>query len=92
MDDRRHRSDPGGECADADRLHPTLDGGRPTALAATQSVTLADVPAGVHSIELSGVPPWCIAGSGGFPGANPVQVSVAGGSVSTVTFGVLCLG
>ncbi len=70
----------------------TLDGGRPTSVAATQSVTLAHVGAGRHWVKLSGMPPWCIAGSGGFPGVNPVQVSVTDGSVTTVTFGVLCLG
>jgi hypothetical protein len=70
----------------------TLDGGRTTAVAATQSVTLAHVSAGVHSLKLSGMPPWCIAGSGGFPGSNPVQVRVVAGAVATVTFGVLCLG
>jgi len=70
----------------------TLDGGRATSVAATQSVTLAHVPAGTHSVRLSGMPSWCIAGSGGFPGSNPVQVTVVADSVATVAFGVLCLG
>jgi hypothetical protein len=71
----------------------TLDGGRPTHVLATQSVTLTHVPAGRHWVKLTGAPSWCAAGAGGgFPGANPVSVSVAEGSVTTVAFGVLCLG
>jgi hypothetical protein len=70
----------------------TLDGGRTTSVAATQSVTLAHVSAGVHSLKLSGMPSWCVAGSGGFPGSNPVQIRVVAGAVATVAFGVLCLG
>jgi hypothetical protein len=69
-----------------------LDGTRATGVAATQTVTLAHVPVGLHSVKLSDVPSWCIAGSGGFPGANPVQVTVAADSATPVTFGVLCLG
>jgi len=70
----------------------TVDGGRATSVAASQTVTLEHVTAGRHSIRLTGVPAWCIAGSGGFPGANPVEVTVLSGSATTVTFGVLCLG
>jgi hypothetical protein len=71
----------------------TLDGGRPTAVLANQSVTLAHVPAGRHWVKLTGAPSWCAAGAGGgFPGANPFSVSVTDGSVTTVDFGVLCLG
>jgi hypothetical protein len=69
----------------------TLDGGRPTAVQATQSVTLDHVPAGAHSVRLTGLPSYCGVGFFG-TGSNPVQVSVTRGRVTTVSFGVMCIG
>jgi hypothetical protein len=71
----------------------TVDGTRPTSVAASGSVTLAHVLAGVHSVKLSGMPPWCGVGFGPFlPGLNPVPVPVTAGGVARVSFGVFCLG
>jgi hypothetical protein len=71
----------------------TVDGLRPTTVAANGSVTFAHISAGRHAVKLSGMPPWCGVGFGPFlPGVNPVPVSVTPGAVVGVGFGVLCLG
>ena len=68
----------------------TLDGTTSRNVGANDAVSFERLTAGWHSVGLSGAPAYCAVG-GFFPGPNPVSVKVTGGSVSTVSFGVLCL-
>ena len=68
----------------------TLEGTTSRNVGANDAVSFERLTAGWHSVGLSGAPAYCAVG-GFFPGPNPVSVKVTGGSVSTVSFGVLCL-
>jgi hypothetical protein len=69
----------------------TLDGGATQSVGPNGTVSFEHLSAGLHSVGLSGEPWYCAVG-GFFPGPNPVSVRVVTDSVSTVRFGVLCLG
>lgn len=69
----------------------TLDGGTSQTVGANDAIDFTRLSSGLHSVRLSGQPSWCAVG-GFFGGQNPVQVMVKTDSVSTVSFGVLCLG
>jgi hypothetical protein len=65
----------------------TLDGGSPLALRPIGGpVTLSDLPAGSHLIELVGIPYGC-----GVGGDNPRTVSVSAERPAHVFFGLACL-
>ena len=69
----------------------TLDGTSSQQVRPNDSVTFDHVAAGLHSIRLTGAPPYCPLGGFFGVGANPVSVRVARDSTSRVSFGVLCL-
>jgi hypothetical protein len=69
----------------------TLDGTTSRNAAADDAIDFIDLTPGVHSVGLSGGPSYCAVG-GFFPGPNLVSVWVAGDSVSTASFHVLCIG
>jgi Tol biopolymer transport system component len=74
-----------GSPADPDGYTLALDGGSSQAVGTNATLTLNDVAAGSHAVQLGG-----LAGNCTVSGSNPVTVSVvAGGSVS-VAFAVAC--
>jgi Tol biopolymer transport system component len=63
-----------------------VDGGTTAPIGANASITVADVEAGSHVIELSGVPQGCAV-----TGENPRTVSVTAGAGTIVEFAVSCV-
>jgi hypothetical protein len=73
----------GGQLLDPDGYTVTLDNGTAQSIPINGSVTFAGVPAGAHTVTLSGVAPNC-----SVP-ANPLAVNVAGVTV-TAAFQITC--
>jgi hypothetical protein len=74
-----------GDDPDPDGYTVTLDSGGGQSIADNGPFTFSDVPAGQHSIELSGVATNCAVQS-----ANPTTVTLAGGGSEPVAFNVQC--
>jgi hypothetical protein len=74
-----------GEPPDPDGYILALDGGAAAGVDGNSELTLSDVPAGEHRLELAGIAPHC-----DLSGTNPRLVTVAGGSMAHVRFEVVC--
>jgi hypothetical protein len=61
-----------------------VDGSSPRAIAATATLSIPDVPVGVHLIQLT-VPANC-----SFEGDNPRSINVTENAITTVTFTITC--
>lgn len=75
----------GGSSLDPDGYVATLDGAQDQALALEDTATFADVAAGDHAVQLSGIAANCSAA-----GANPRTVNVTAGAIASTTFSVTC--
>jgi hypothetical protein len=75
----------GGPGPDPDGYTFTVDGGTAQVIGLTAEVDLANTPAGVHSVQLSGVASNCAV-----DGTNPRSVTVAAGGTAQVRFTVTC--
>ncbi len=80
------RAPTSGPDPDPDGFTVTLDGTLSQHVATGDSITLANVDAGTHSVRLSGLEFNC-----SVSGPNPQSVDVGFGSTSTVTFDVRCV-
>jgi hypothetical protein len=74
-----------GEALDPDGFALTLDGGRARSLGPNDSLTLADLSAGAHTLRLSGLAPNCILTT-----PNPVTARLPPGGMARVAFEVEC--
>jgi len=74
-----------GDLPDADGYMLTIDGGTPLALGSNSRVTLSQVMAGDHQLELTGLAANCVTN-----GPNPRPLVLPGGSNTQVTFEVEC--
>jgi Tol biopolymer transport system component len=70
---------------DGDGYSLLFDGGPGQSIGSTETVVIADIASGSHSIQLSGVAPNCTVSSD-----NPQPVTVAGGDTTTISFAVTC--
>ncbi len=74
-----------GSDLDADGYTVTVDGNTSKSIGINGSVTFSGLPAGDHSVQLSGVAANCSASGG-----NPRTVSVPAGGTGSTTFAVSC--
>ncbi len=74
-----------GSNVDPDGYSVTVDGAQSRAIATNGSVTFSGLPAGDHSVALSGVAANCMVS-----GANPRTVTVPAGGTASTTFAVSC--
>ena len=74
-----------GSSQDADGYAFAMDGGTSQAIDVTAAVTLANIPTGTHSVQLSG-----LAGNCAVQGANPRAISVSAGTKVEVSFAITC--
>jgi Tol biopolymer transport system component len=72
---------------DPDGYTLSVDGGAAGPLVVTGTLTLSDVPAGQHMVELGDVADNCAV-----TGDNPVGVAVAAGATASAAFDVACVG
>jgi Tol biopolymer transport system component len=70
---------------DPDGYAFAVDGGTSQPIGVNASATLANVAAGPHAVQLSG-----LTGNCSLQGTNPRSVTVAGGATAEVSFGVTC--
>jgi hypothetical protein len=75
----------GGLAPDPDGYTIAVDGGAAQAIGLSDDVELSHTPAGVRSVQLSGVEPNCAVG-----GTNPRSVTVTAGGTAEVRFTVTC--
>jgi TolB protein len=74
-----------GSPADPDGYTVSLDGGSAQAIGINATLTLEDVAAGSHSVQLGG-----LAGNCSVSGSNPAPVTVVAGSTASSSFSVVC--
>lgn len=74
-----------GSDLDADGYTVVVDGTQSQAIGVNATVRFADLEAGDHGVELTGVASNCTVG-----GSNPRTVSVTAGEVASTTFSVTC--
>jgi len=74
-----------GSTLDPDGYQLTLDGGLAQALEINASLTIADLPAGAHTLRLSGLASNCTLGT-----PNPLTATVPAGGTARVAFDVGC--
>lgn len=70
---------------DPDGYSVAVDGQAPQPIGLEATLTIDQLPAGQHSVQLLDLAPNC-----SVQGANPQTVSVAGGATTTTTFTVIC--
>ena len=70
---------------DPDGYTVAIDGQAPQPIGANATLITEDLPAGQHTVELSGIADNCTVG-----GENPQPVSVVAGSTATVAFVITC--
>jgi Tol biopolymer transport system component len=75
----------GGVEQDGDGYSLLFDGGPGQSIGSTETVVIAEVTSGSHSIQLSGVAPNCSVSSD-----NPQSVTVNGGETTAISFAVTC--
>ena len=74
-----------GAPVDPDGYAVRLDGGQPTAIGANGTLSVPDLVAGEHVVELVGLASNCV-----LAGANPLTVTVSAGGVVRARFEVAC--
>ena len=74
-----------GDALDPDGFALSLDGGAAQPLGPNASLTLADLPAGSHTLSLSGLAPNCVVST-----PNPLTATVPAGGTARVAFEVAC--
>ena len=74
-----------GQPVDPDGYTIVVDQGAPEAIAANATVTISDLAAGDHRVQITGIAPHCSLG-----GANPQTVNVASAGLAHVTFQIAC--
>jgi hypothetical protein len=76
-----------GDMPDPDGYSVTLDQGTPQPIGSNDLLTLGGLPAGDHTMTLTGIAQNCVAG-----GDNPRTVAVTPGAAVETTFAVVCVG
>ncbi|HEV2083992.1 MAG TPA: hypothetical protein VGR09_02845, partial [Gemmatimonadales bacterium] len=76
-----------GSSLDPDGYAVRLDGGNPQGIGINGTLTIGSVPAGSHSLRLSGEAANCTVS-----GDNPRAVTIGSGQTATVTFTITCAG
>jgi hypothetical protein len=69
---------------DADGYQVAVDGSPPQAIGLNGSVTVDQLPEGLHTLALSGLAPNCVAGD------NPRSITITPSGANTATFAVTC--
>jgi hypothetical protein len=75
-----------GQDIDSDGFSVSIDGGTPQSIDTNATRTFNNLPAGSHTVELSG-----LAGNCAVDGANPRTVNVPADQTATTTFAVVCV-
>jgi hypothetical protein len=74
-----------GTSLDSDGYTVSLDGGNPQGIGINGTLTIGSVPAGSHSLQLSGEAANCTVS-----GDNPRAVTISSGQTATIQFAITC--